>query len=213
MSGVERGFVSENPVTGERGIVLEAPQDNPERRLMVEMHVRPGGAVAGEHLHPVIRERFEVLEGRLGVSLDGERTTIGPGEAVEVPARRWHDWWQEGEHKAVVKVEVVPGDRFLEVIRTIFGLAVDGKVDSRGMPRPLQLIAIAQDFDDVVIFRRPPAPVRRLVIAALGPLARARGYAGSYPRYRDAGSMGTPEDAREGRPLVANLGDGAGPPR
>jgi hypothetical protein len=57
MSGVERGWTSENPVTGERSIVLEAPQDNPARRLVAELHVLRGGAVAGEHLHPAIASR------------------------------------------------------------------------------------------------------------------------------------------------------------
>src|SRR5918996_1730914 len=178
MNGVERGWTSENPVTGERGIVLEAPQDNPERRLVAELHVRPGGAVAGEHLHPAIVERFEVIGGRLGVSLDGRRSSLGPGEAVEVSPGHWHDWWQEGDHKAVVRVEVTPGDRFLEVIRTLFGLAVDGKTNAKGMPSPLQLVAIATEFDDVVIFRRPPRAVQRLLFGALAPLARARGYRG-----------------------------------
>jgi quercetin dioxygenase-like cupin family protein len=213
MSGVERGYVSENPVTGERAIVLEAPQDNAERRLAVELHVRPGGAVAGEHRHPAITERFEVLEGRLGVSLDGRRSSLGAGGAVEVAPGRWHDWWQEGPGKAIVRVEVTPGDRFIEVIRTLFGLAVDGRTNAKGMPGPLQMVAIAAEFDDVVTFKRPPRLVQRALFGSLAPLARARGYRGIYPRYAEAGSMGTPEDVREGRPLHAHFGDGEGPPR
>jgi hypothetical protein len=55
--------------------------------------------------------------------------------------------------------------------------------------------------------------VQRLLFGALAPLAHARGYRGIYPRYADAGSMGSPEDAREGRPLTARFGDGEGPPR
>jgi mannose-6-phosphate isomerase-like protein (cupin superfamily) len=212
MSGVEAGYVSENPVTGERGIVLEAPPDNPARRLAAELHVRPGGAVAGEHLHPAIAERFEVIEGRLGVKLDGERSTIGPGEAVEVAEGRWHDWWQEGDEKAIVRVEVVPGDRFLEMIRTLYGLAVDGRTNAKGMPRPLQLVALAEEFNDVIVFRRPPRIVQRLLFGALAPLARVRGYRGIYPRYAEARSMGTPEQARSGAPLHAGFGDGPGPP-
>lgn len=213
MGVVGPGFVSENPVTGERGIVLEAPQDNPERRLAVEMHVRPGGAVVGEHLHPAISERFEVLAGRLGVSLDGRRTTLGPGEAVDVAPGRWHDWWQEGAEKAIVRVEVTPGERFLELIRTLFGLAVDGRTNAKGMPRPLQLVAIATDFDDVVVFKRPPKAIQRVGFAALSPLARARGYRATYPRYEQAGSMGTPAQVRAEEPLTPALGDGPGPPR
>jgi mannose-6-phosphate isomerase-like protein (cupin superfamily) len=213
MSGVERGYASENPVTGERAIVLEAPHENAERRLTVELHVRPGGAVAGEHVHPAIVERFEVIEGRLGVSLDGRRSSLGPGEAVEVTPGHWHDWWQEGEEKAIVRVEVVPGDRFIEAIRTLFGLANDGRTNAKGMPGILQMVAIADEFDDVVIFKRPPRVVQRLLFGALAPLARARGYRGIYPRYANAGSMGTPEDVREGRPLTRSFGDGEGPPR
>jgi quercetin dioxygenase-like cupin family protein len=212
MSGVEAGWVAENPVTGERGIVLEPPQDNPERRLVAELRVNPGGAVAGEHLHPSLTERFEVLEGTLGVSLDRERSALEPGEAVEVAPGRWHDWWNAGDSTAVVRVEVTPGDRFIEGIRTLFGLAVDGKTNAKGMPRPLQLIAISQEFADMVVFRRPPPPVQRALGALLGPLARARGYRGIYPRYAEGDSMGTPEDARAGRPLTPRFGDGPGPP-
>lgn len=210
---IRAGDVSENPVTGERAIVLEAPPENPERRLVVEMHARPGAAVVGEHLHPAIRERFEVLSGRLGVKLDGKRSAIGPGEAVDVPAGRWHDWWQEGPDKAVVRIEITPGDRFIEMIRTIFGLALDGKTNTKGMPRPLQLVAIGREFDDVLIFRQPPRAVQRAVFGALAPLARARGYRGSYPRYTQAVVHGTPEDVRSGAELRTEFGPGPGPPR
>jgi quercetin dioxygenase-like cupin family protein len=213
VNAIERGFATENPVTGERGMVLAAPQDNPERRLTVELHVRPGGAVAGEHRHPALAERFEVISGELGVSLDGRRTSLAAGGAVDVPPGRWHDWWQEGEEEAVVRVDIVPGDRFLEMIRTLFGLAVDGKTNAKGMPRPLQLVALASEFDDVIVFKRPPPIVQRMLFGALGPLARARGYRGVYPRYAEAGSMGTPEQAREGAALTPRLGDGPGPPR
>lgn len=213
MSEVEAGWVGENPVTGERGIVLEPPQANPERRLTAELRVAPGGAVVGEHRHPQITERFEVLEGRLGVSRDGRRSNLEPGEVIEVAPGHWHDWWNAGSGEAVVKVEVTPGDRFLDVIRTLFGLAVDGKTNAKGMPGPLQLVAIAREFRDVVEFKRPPPAVQRLAFGVLAPLAQMRGYRGIYPRYAEGGSMGTPEQARSGAPLQAGFGPGAGPPR
>ncbi len=213
MSAVEAGFVLENPVTAERAIVLEAPQDNPDRRLVAEVHALPGAAVVAEHRHPAIRERFELIEGGLGVRLDGDQRSFRAGETVEIAPGRWHDWWQEGTETAVVRVEITPGDRFLEMIRTLFGLGVDGLTNAKGMPRPLQLVAIGDEFADVIVFRRPPPALARAVFGALAPLARARGYRATYPRYSDAQSMGTPEQARAGRPLTPRWGAGPGPPR
>jgi len=213
MAELQRGWTSENPVTGERSIVLEAPGDNPERRLVAELHLTPEAAVVGEHLHPAIDEHFEVLEGRLGVSLDGERSELGAGESVSVPAESWHDWWNVAPEGSIIKVDVTPGDRFVDMIRTLFGLANDGKVNAKGMPRFLQLVAIGVEFRDVIVFKKPPSAIQRVTFGLLAPIARARGYRGTYPRYAEAGSMGTAEDVRSGAPLRANFGDGAGPPR
>jgi quercetin dioxygenase-like cupin family protein len=206
------GELAWNPVTGERSIVLEGPGDNPERRLVAELHVSPAGAVVGEHLHPSITERFEVREGRLGVKLAGEERTAEPGDALEVPPGTWHDWWNAGAEEAVVKVTVVPGDRFAQLIVNLFGLGLDGKTNAKGMPLPLQLVAMAREFEDVIVFRRPPRAVQRAVFGLLAPIARRRGYRGVYPRYEDAEILGTPEDVREDRPLEVRFGDGPGPP-
>jgi quercetin dioxygenase-like cupin family protein len=206
------GELAWNPVTGERGIVLEGPDENPERRLVVELHVSPGGAVVGEHLHPAITERFEVLEGSLGVKVAGEESRATPGDAVEVPPDTWHDWWNAGEAEAVVKVTVTPGDRFSQLIATLFGLALDGRTNSRGMPNPLQLAQVAREFKDVFVLRRPPRWLQRAVLGVLGSIARQRNYRGTYPRYEGAEIVGTPEDVRAGRPLEVRFGDGVGPP-
>jgi quercetin dioxygenase-like cupin family protein len=131
MKGLTAGELGWNPVTGERSIVLEGPDENPVRRLTVELYVSPGGAVVGEHLHPAITERFEVLDGTLGVKLSGRKSEAGTGEAVDIPPRTWHDWWNAGDTEAVVKVTVTPGDRFSEMITTIFGLALDGRPTPR----------------------------------------------------------------------------------
>ena len=201
-----------NPVTGERGIVLEGPRENDERRLVVELHVSPGGAVVGEHLHPAVTERFEVLEGRLGVKLSGRSSEATRGDGLEVPPGTWHDWWNAGATEAVVRVTVTPGDRFSLMIATLFGLALDGRTNPKGMPNPLQLAQVARGFEEVFILRRPPRWIQRAVFRLLAPLARRRGYRAHYPRYDAAEIVGTPEDIHEGRPLDVHFGDGPGPP-
>jgi hypothetical protein len=164
-------------------------------------------------MHPGIEERFEVIEGRLGWKLNGETGEAGPGDVVDIPAGAWHDWWQIGDEKTVCRVSVTPGDRFVELISTLWGVAVDGLADAKGAPPPLQLVAVSQEFSDIFVPRKPPRAVQKVVFGLLGPIARRRGYRAVYPRYAELRFEGTPEDVRAGRPLIPVWGDGAGPPR
>ena len=54
-------------------------------RLVVDLYIRPGGAVAGEHIHPVIHERFSVLQGRVGFAIGGKKSVATPGQTLDVP--------------------------------------------------------------------------------------------------------------------------------
>jgi mannose-6-phosphate isomerase-like protein (cupin superfamily) len=178
---IEVGEVWENPVTKELARVQELPWRNPESRVVAELTALPGARVLGEHLHPQMHERFSAIEGELTVLRDGERSTVGPGETADIPPGTWHDWWNEGDVDAVVRVEATPGERFMHAIETLFGLAREGHVNAKGMPSPLQRALIGQEFSDVIVFRRPPPAVQRVLFGALAPLARLRGYRGTYP--------------------------------
>ena len=177
------GDVLENPVTGERTVVRVGTEESGGELLVVDLYVRPGGAVAGEHVHPSIAESFTVVGGRVGFRLDGRDSIAEPGQRLHVPAGVVHDWWNAGDEEAHVVVEISPGARFEEMVCNIFGLARDGKTNAKGMPNLLQLALIAREFDDVLQFTTPPRWVQRLLFGLLAPIARARGYRGSYPKY------------------------------
>jgi hypothetical protein len=49
------------------------------------------------------------------------------------------------------------------------------------MPHPLQLALFATEFSDVVVFRKPPAAVQRVLFSILAPRAHRRGYRATYP--------------------------------
>jgi hypothetical protein len=59
------GDVYENPVTGERGVARIGTEETGGELLVVDLYIRPGGAVMGEHLHPAIEERFTVSNKRM----------------------------------------------------------------------------------------------------------------------------------------------------
>lgn len=197
---IEAGEVWENPVTRERALLIEAPWWNAEGRAVSELTAFPGARVVGEHVHPTITERFSVLEGELTVVRDGERSVVTAGETAEVLPGVWHDWWNEGTEDALVRVEITPGERFTHLIETLFGLAREGHVNAKGMPHPLQLALFTEEFADVAVFRRPPRAVQRAMSAALGPVARRRGYRATYPSL--SRTTLAPRVGRDGAPLA-----------
>ncbi len=177
------GDVLENPVTGERAVVRVGSAESGGELLVADLHVRPGGAVMGEHLHPTMEESFTVVRGRLGYRLDGREGVAGPGERLHPPHGAVHDWWNAGEEEAQVLIEISPGARFEEMISNAFGLARDGKTDAKGQPHLLQAALFAREFDDVIRFTSPPRLVQKALFGALAPIARLLGYRGSYPKY------------------------------
>jgi quercetin dioxygenase-like cupin family protein len=198
---IEPGEVWENPASLERLVIVDLPWLNDEGRAVFDMTALPGARVAGEHLHPALHERFTVQKGELTVVRDGQPSVLRVGETGEAGPGVWHDWWNEGDVDAVVHVEITPGERFIEMIETFFGLARHGHLNKRGMPNPLQLALTAPEFSDVVVFRKPPPAVQRVLFGALAPIARRRGYRATYPTLsRTTLAPRQPRDAIAARP-------------
>ena len=179
---IEVGEVWENPVTGERAKILELTYANPEGRATAELTALVGARVVGEHLHPALVERFTVLEGELTVKRDGQTSVLREGESAVIQAGVWHDWWNAGDRDARARVEITPGERFAHMVETLFGLARLGQTNAKGMPSPLQLALIGREFSDVIVFRKPPPAVQRVLFSALAPIAHWRGYRATYPQ-------------------------------
>lgn len=53
-------------------------------------------------------------------------------------------------------------------------------MNANGMPSLLQLALTAQEFSDVIVFRKPPPALQRAAFGALGAVARRRGYRATY---------------------------------
>ena len=106
----------------------------------------------------------------------GQTSILHQGETAVISPGVWHDWWNASTRDARVRVEITPGERFVHMIETFYGLARLGHTDRQGMPYPLQLALSAQEFSDVIVFRSPPLAVQRLsrdVPAALAHCAGA----------------------------------------
>jgi quercetin dioxygenase-like cupin family protein len=189
------GQVFENPITREHVVVLTDPDDHPERVLVGHLSVAPGGRVAAEHFHPTLTERFHVMRGRVGFLIDGQERVLGPGDDAKIPPGVRHDWWQVGEETAQVVVEVDPGDQFVEMIGTMFGLAGNGMVNRRGVPGLLQLAVIANHYRDVMVLTSPPPRLQRVLFLFMASIGRRLGLRPSYPRYLTSEEVVAPDAA------------------
>jgi quercetin dioxygenase-like cupin family protein len=184
-----------NPVTKERAVVLTDPRTHPDGVLVAHLSVAPGGRVAAAHYHPGPEERFVILRGRVGFMVDGRETTLGPGESAHIAPGVVHDWWQVGDEEAQALVEVSPGVRFVEMVGTMFGLARDGKVNTKGMPGPLQLAVMGHEYRDTVVFTAPPVAVQKVVIPPLAALGRLLGRRPMHDAYLESSETEQPDPA------------------
>jgi len=166
-------------------VVRVAPQEANGHLLVVDLYLRPGGAVAGEHVHPVITETFTVVRGRLAVRHGGRELQADPGTPVEVRPGVAHDYWNASAEEVRLLVEVRPGERLEQLIRQLFLTAQDGRTDAKGRPRRLHAAVLAREFDDTMRFTSPPRLVQRALSGLLAPVARAAGRRALDPDHVD----------------------------
>jgi quercetin dioxygenase-like cupin family protein len=178
---IRAGDRLENPVTGEVLVFHRTAEETGGESVLVEVIVRPHGFVAAAHVHPFQTERFEVLEGRLGLRIDGKELEAGPGDVAVVPPGTPHRFWNAGEDEARFQCEVRPALQFESLIETMFTLAAQGKTNRKGLPNPLQLAVIARAHFDTVRLPFPPAALQQAALAVGAPIGRLFGYRSAIP--------------------------------
>ena len=177
------GDVLAHPVTGERLVWLKVAGDTDGRLLEGEMFAQPGGHPAAAHVHPHQEERFRVVRGIVRLEVDGKERILTAGDTATVPPGRGHTWSNVGDDEACLRVGFAPALRTEMFFETFFGLASDGRTNSKGLPNLLSMAVILREYDAEMQLARPPAVVQRAVFTPLALLGRTLGYRGWYPRY------------------------------
>jgi quercetin dioxygenase-like cupin family protein len=172
---VDDGGVLENPVTGERAVYRRTAAETGGEAVEYDLFFRPQGFVAREHLHPSQDERHEVIEGRLGLVLEGSERVLEPGDVVVVKAGTPHRLFPAHEGQVQVRFELRPALRTQELLELFFRLAREGKVSKEGNPGLLELAVIVRDYEREGYVTRPPLAVQRALFGPLAALARLLG--------------------------------------
>ncbi|MEU6407087.1 cupin domain-containing protein [Streptomyces sp. NPDC046985] len=182
---VRTGDVYVNPPCCQRIVVRTAAQETGGVRSVMDLYVAPGGFAADFHVHPASEERFTLVRGRLRVSIAGTDVILDePGQTVAVPPGTVHRFFSASDHEETFAVVEFTqrADRFERLLlRQLFGLAEDGRLDDQGIPGPLQTAVTMLEFSDVLRFTSRPWPVQRTLYALLAPVARMRGYRACDP--------------------------------
>ena len=77
-------------------VLLDARSSGAFKQSLAEATVAPGQATQ-RHYHGVTEEVYVILEGRGEIEVDGEHGLVGPGDAVLIPPRAWHQIRAEAE--------------------------------------------------------------------------------------------------------------------
>ncbi|MDP9475815.1 MAG: cupin domain-containing protein [Actinomycetota bacterium] len=182
-----RGDTIDNPVQGVRVTFRETTRDTGGEYVRLDVYAAPGGVGIGEHFHPRLQERFEVLSGTLGARVAGREQRFGSGQTLVVPPGTPHGLWNAGEEEVHALCEVRPALGFEPLLEKIFGLAREGKTDEKGDPGLLQGVVLLRRHPGVTYPTSPPLPVLKALVPVLAPVAGLLGYDDEDGRARHGG--------------------------
>ena len=193
MTRITSGTWIENPVAGQRALLVKLPAETDGRYFEMEYICQPfsGKYAIPPHYHPSVTERFEILGGRARYKLGKVEKTAGAGETVLFPPgiEHIHPWSDSNEELRVrMTSEADPPDLAglnanINTGITNFGLARDGKVDKNGLPNILQqAVCGIKNIPGAVPAGMSPGSAR-IVIGFLALVGNAFGYHATYPEY------------------------------
>ena len=173
-----------NPVTGDRLTVLYPSRESQGNYTKIRFDLPPGAKGSPLHYHTKMDETFTVLEGclEMEVGKKGHQRLLLPGESVKIPAGMHHSFGNTSNDWVTFTTENRPADGFEKFIRGLYGLAIDGKVYSEGMPTNLLQLAILLKLADTFPVGIPKI-VFRLAIDILVGVARVFNVNNSLVKY------------------------------
>jgi mannose-6-phosphate isomerase-like protein (cupin superfamily) len=137
---IKRVFI--NPVYKDKVTVLETVEETGGRYMLAELVVYPGGGNT-MHTHSAFEETFTAVKGTLGVVLRNKMYYLQPGESVTVPLHAPHHFFNDGKEPITCHIKFVPGhEGFVKGIAIGYGLAADGRTNSKGIPKSITHLAL-----------------------------------------------------------------------
>ncbi len=119
------------------------------------------------------------------------------GEEASVPPGTPHRFFSDSSQPTTFRVTVLEPGRLEDGLRILYGLARDGKVTKKGIPKDPLVVALGSQWSDMYLAGMP-IWLQQGLFKPLAALARSRGYEKKLDRYLEPTSMQTGEAGENG---------------
>lgn len=139
-----------NPIFKDTVTFIKTSEETRGQSTEAELTLMPGGKNP-LHYHLSYSETFTAIDGELGIGLGkGKKMILKPGETYTVKPGNLHHFFNPNDKEIKFKIVLKPGQvGFENSLRILYGLAGDGLVDKKGVPRRFQHIAIIACMADM----------------------------------------------------------------
>lgn len=167
----------DNPVIRDRITFLKTTAETNGAYLQMKVELAAGGGNQ-LHYHLDFTERFEVVDGRLNLDVNGQHLVLQPGQSAEAAIGVPHRFYALADDPVTFLAEVRPACQFERALRISYGLARDGRVNRKGMPRNWLELAVVFQYVGTYL----PGVPRWLQTGTMGVLARLARWVGVTKR-------------------------------
>lgn len=137
-----------NPIYKDRVQVLKTSEETEGHYSEGELEIYPGGGNQ-MHTHSAFEETFTAVKGILGVAVRNKKYYLNPGESLAVPINTPHHFFNDSNDAVTCRIKFIPGhEDFVKGLAIGYGLAADGKTNSKGKPKNLQHLALLISLTD-----------------------------------------------------------------
>lgn len=138
----------ENPDIGDKVTFIRTSAETNGEYSLLEVELKAGGGNT-LHYHTTFSEKFETLDGELGVQVGKQHKVLLPGETYTVQPMVHHRFQNKTEKPVKFRVELRPGHAgFENCLKIGYGLATDGQTGKNGMPKKFSHVAVALALSD-----------------------------------------------------------------
>ncbi|MBO9595767.1 MAG: cupin domain-containing protein [Niabella sp.] len=162
-----------HPLIGDTVTFLKTADETNGAYTLVEVVLLPGGG-NDLHYHVDYIEVFEVLEGVLGIQYGKTEHYLNPGDTLTVPKKVVHRFFnRDPRHPVKFRVTIQPARHFEVMLRIAYGLAVDGKINKKGLPHIWHLAILFQKGESYL--PGVPLVIQKGIFGILARIACIRG--------------------------------------